>query len=176
METHAFIKFLISIGIIVILVIASQLLKRYAKHTQIKFELADYRYFALKRIIFTFNTILGIVLLVLIWGVDVEEIWLSITGIIAMVAIGFVATWSLLANALAGMILYFISPFKAGNDIEILPDNIKGKVVTINVFYTVLVDESDSSINVPNTLFYLKYIKVLKNKKPQVPINTSALD
>lgn len=167
MEYHAFAKLIISVGTILSLVIVSQLFIRYARKTQIKFGLADNRYFILKRIIYASSTILGMVILVLVWGIDVGEIWVSVTGIIAMAAIGLVATWSLLANALAGIILYFVAPFKAGDFIEILPDNIKGQVITINVFYTVLKDESDDLISVPNTIFYLKYIKVLKDKKLQ---------
>lgn len=164
MEAHALTKLMVSIGVILLFGIISQLLKRYAKKTQVNFNLTRSRYYSLKHIIYVSNSIIAIIILVMIWGVDIMDLWISITGILAMVAIGLVATWSLLANALAGIILYFVSPFRTEDNIEILPDNIKGKVVTINLFYTILTDENENNINVPNTLFYLKYIKVIKRK------------
>jgi small-conductance mechanosensitive channel len=85
-------------------------------------------------------------------------------GILAMVAVAFFAVWSLVGNILAGIILYFTTPFKINDNIEILPDGIKGKVLAINTFYTVLLDEDNSYINVPNSLCFQKYIRNIKKK------------
>jgi len=43
--------------------------------------------------------------------------------------------------------------------IEVLPDGIKGKVLAINTFYTIIADEEENYINIPNSLFFQKYVK-----------------
>ena len=86
------------------------------------------------------------------------------TGILALIAVAFFAVWSLVGNILAGMIIYFTTPFKINDLIEVMPDGIKGKVLTINTFFTVLIDEDDNYINIPNSLFFQKYVRNIKNK------------
>ena len=116
----------------------------------------------LKRIFFGVALFTFIVTQMLIWGFDFEQAWLSITGFVAMIAVAFFAVWSLIGNILAGVILFFTSPFKTGDTIEVMPDNIKGKVLIINLFYTLIEDEEKHLINVPNSLFFQKYIKQFK--------------
>lgn len=152
------------------------LLKRYAKQTQYKFSIRKSRYFAIKRMLTVISLFLSLVVLLLIWNVDLKHVWVSATGILALIAVAFVAVWSLVGNILAGVIIYFTSPFKIEDSIEIMPDDIQGKVLAINTFYTVLMTEDRNYINVPNTLLFQKYIKVIKiplNKKQMISSETT---
>jgi len=105
--------------------------------------------------------------LILIWNVNVKNVWVSLTGIMALVAIGFFAVWSLVGNILAGIIIYFTSPFKIEDTIEVMPDGICGTVLAINTFYTVLLDSDGNYISVPNSLFFQRYIRLIKKQKEQ---------
>ncbi|MEW6536576.1 MAG: mechanosensitive ion channel family protein [Candidatus Auribacterota bacterium] len=142
-----------------------QSLKYYAKKTQEKFQIRKDRYFSIKRLITFFAVMVFFISLFFIWGIKLKNLWVSLTGIIAMIAVAFFAVWSLIGNILAGIILYFTSPFKINDHIEVLPDEIKGKVLAINTFYTLLIDEDENYINIPNSLFYQKYIKNIRQKK-----------
>ena len=82
-----------------------------------------------------------------------------------MIAVGFIAVWSILSNILAGIMIYFTSPFKVKDCIEIAPDGICGQVLAINTIYTLLIDEEGAYISVPNSLFFQKYIKKLKKER-----------
>lgn len=139
------------------------LLKRCARRTQYKFGIRKSRYFAIKRLLTMASLLLSLVVLLLIWNVDLKHVWVSATSILALIAVAFVAVWSLVGNILAGVIIYFTSPFKIEDTIEVMPDEIRGTVLAINTFYTVLLTEDRSYINVPNTLLFQKYIKVIKN-------------
>ncbi|MFC1551438.1 mechanosensitive ion channel domain-containing protein [Candidatus Latescibacterota bacterium] len=152
-------KLIISTVIFIFIILFFQITKLYAKRTQKKKKLIISRYYALKRIIQIFSGFLLFVSLALIWGINIERAWLSLTGFIAMIAVAFFAVWSLIGNILAGVLLFFTSPFKTEDIIEIMPDGIKGKVLVINLFYTLLEDEENNLINVPNSLFFQKYIK-----------------
>jgi small-conductance mechanosensitive channel len=138
------------------------LLKHYAKQTQHKFGIRKSRYFAIKRLLTMASLLLSLVILILIWNVDLKHVWVSATGLVALIAVAFVAVWSLVGNILAGVIIYFTSPFKIEDSIEVMPDEIRGTVLAINTFYTVLMTEDKNYINIPNTLLFQKYIKVIK--------------
>ncbi|MBA3065906.1 mechanosensitive ion channel family protein [bacterium] len=147
-------------GLVVLSV--SRIAKFKAKKTQKRLNLDESRYLLIIRIISFISFISICAILVLIWGINLKHIWLTLSGVIAMMAIAFFAVWSLLGNILAGILLYFTSPFKINDYIEISPDNITGQVIAINAFYTVLLDSDQAYICVPNTFFFQKYIKELQ--------------
>jgi len=145
------------------------LLKRYAKRTQQKFDIRKSRYFAIKRLITMASLLLSLVVLMLIWNLDLKHMWVSATSILALIAVALLAVWSLVGNILAGVIIYFTSPFKIEDTIEVMPDEIRGTVLAVNTFYTVLLTEDKDYINVPNTLLFQKYIKVIKTTATAQP-------
>lgn len=140
------------------------LLKYSARKTQKKLGIRKSRYFATRRLLSIASLFIICLLLILVWDVNIKNVWVSVTSILAMVAIAFFAVWSLVGNILAGVILYFTSPFKIDDSIEVLPDGIRGKVLTINTFYAVLQDDEGNYINIPNSLFFQKYIRVIRGK------------
>ena len=158
-------KLIVSVALLFFTVVCFQLFKFYARKTQNKLKLQDTRYFAIKRFITFAFTGLFFALLILIWGINLKNLWVSITGVVAMIAVAFFAIWSLISNILAGLIIFFTSPFKINDTIEIKPENIKGKVLAINTFYTLLMDDGGNHINVPNSLFFQKFIIKLKSEK-----------
>lgn len=159
-------KLLISLFSILGIFFISHFIKRKAKEISQKKGLKNTRYFALKRFISFMSLALIVIVLTLVWGVNLKNLWISVAGILAMIAVTFFAVWSLVGNILAGLIIYFTTPFKINDTIEILPDAIKGKVLAINTFYTLISDEDDNYINVPNSLFFQKYIRNFR-KKPK---------
>jgi small-conductance mechanosensitive channel len=140
------------------------LLKLSAKKTQQKLGIRKSRYFAIRRMMTFVEILLAAGLLLLIWQISLRNVWVSLTGVLAVTAIAFFAVWSLVGNILAGIILYFTSPFKIEDEIEVMPDEIRGTVLAINTFYTVLLDENGGYINIPNSLFFQKYIRVKRNR------------
>ncbi len=165
METIYIIKLLWSVLFLTFMLGMAGLIKQKAKKIQKKEKLNKTRYFILKKLINTLLAILCFTALVLIWGINVKSLWVSISGLLAMIAVAFFAVWSLVGNILAGVILFFTSPFKSGDEIEILPDDIRGKVIAINTFFTLIQDDDEAFINIPNSLFFQKYLK--RKKKPK---------
>lgn len=154
------------------------LLKLSARKTQKKFGIRRSRYLAIRRIITMASTGLTLALLLLLWDISFKNIWIALSSILAVTAIAFFAIWSLVGNILAGILLYFTSPFKIDDYIEIMPDGIEGSVMAINTFYTVLYDEEENRINVPNSLFFQKYIRVKKKplERPKAPLKEKEKD
>lgn len=107
--------------------------------------------------IFLHTTVL--VALILLWGISLENAWISIAGFLGLVAIGFFAVWSILSNIFAGIAIFFNRPFKIEDTIEIVPDGIRGKVIDINSFFIILKDTEGNTIQIPNNMVFQKIIK-----------------
>lgn len=116
-------------------------------------------------------TVLVVLTLVAIGGWQIESVWTFLTTLLAMVAIGFVAVWSILSNVLATLVILIWRPFNVGEEIEISPENLGGRVVDISFMYTILRSEDGVRTSVPNNMFAQKFIK----RKPSGGIPTRTL-
>ncbi|MDD3374417.1 MAG: mechanosensitive ion channel [Candidatus Omnitrophica bacterium] len=164
MDLLIFRKLIFSIIAILSIILIFHFLKRQAREIAQKKNIKKTRYFVIKRLIFFVSLIFLLIILIFIWGINIKDLWVSIAGILAMVAVAFFAVWSLVGNILAGVIIYFTTPFKINDTIEIMPDGIKGKVLAINTFYSLIIDEEENYINIPNSLFFQKYIRNIRKK------------
>ncbi|MGW8246590.1 MAG: mechanosensitive ion channel domain-containing protein [Acidiferrobacterales bacterium] len=108
------------------------------------------------------------------FGVSVGTLWATLSGVLALVAVGFIAVWSVLSNILCSILLIIFSPFRIGDEIEIQEPTsnffVRGKVVGTNMMFTSLEvtnsgDESDGTIlRVPNNIFFQKYVRCIPGK------------
>jgi len=104
-------------------------------------------------------------LLVIIWRVDTDNLWLFATTVLGVIAIGFFAMWSMLSNVVAAVFIFTSDVFRIDDEIIILPDEIQGVVVDIKTLFVVLEDKDGNTLHIPNNLFFQKI-----TKKVTVPI------
>lgn len=104
--------------------------------------------------------------LVQVFGVS-ENVWTTLTGLMAMVAIGFVAVWSILSNVMCSMILLIHRPFRVGEYIAINGEDISGKVLEITLLQIHLEMDDGGIAQIPNNLAYQKVIKRYPFGKPE---------
>ncbi|NPA23944.1 MAG: mechanosensitive ion channel [Crenarchaeota archaeon] len=69
------------------------------------------------------------------------------------------AGWSIMGNITAGIVLMIWKPFQIGDSVEIIPENISGRVEDITLMFTKIKTEQGDSIYIPNTLLMQKVIK-----------------
>ncbi len=79
-------------------------------------------------------------------------------GLLALIAIGFFAVWSTLSNVLCALFLLTVRPFQVGDELELIPDPLRGRVVDLNLFFTTLRTEDGRLIQVPNNLFFQRVV------------------
>lgn len=123
------------------------------------------RHNLIKKVIFFFLVLFFIISIIGIWGIDYKDMWIYISSIVGIIAIGFFAHWSLLSNVTANFLLFIFVPFKIGDKIFIIPDDISGVVIDFNLIYILIETENKEKINIPNNMFFQKYIKVIKSDK-----------
>lgn len=102
--------------------------------------------------------------LLVIWGINIANMWVVITSMIGIVAIGFVAVWSILSNIVAGLILLTSKHVRIGDEITIDPEKAKGTVKDVGTMFTVLEKKNGDSIMVPNNLIFQRMVTVARPK------------
>lgn len=121
-------------------------------------------------------TLIVLLLVVLgLFGISVASFWAALSGVLVLLAVGFVAVWSLLSNLLCSVLLIIFAPFRIDDEIEIQdpasPVTMRGRVLDINIMFTTLLvvdqDGTDSLLRVPNNIFFQKYIRTWQGRNSQ---------
>jgi small-conductance mechanosensitive channel len=104
--------------------------------------------------------IIAAMLVLEIWGVSVGGLWTLLVSVATVVGVGFLATWTMISNITASFFIAFWRPFRLGDTIEMLPENLSGRVIDRNLMFVVVREDSGTIIQVPNNLFFQKMFKV----------------
>lgn len=110
-----------------------------------------------RRIGFWVMLVATVLLLLQVFGI-LHSVIAAVTGVLALLAIGFVAVWSVLSNTLCSLILMVIRPFRVGDTLAFPPDDLRGRVVNFNLIFTTLQTEDDLFLQVPNNMFFQRPI------------------
>lgn len=108
----------------------------------------------------------AIMLLLSAYGIPIGNFWTVISTILGLVAIGFVAVWSILSNISSTLLILLAKPFKIGDYIKVEGDFINGRINAVNVMFTTVVDNEGNVFRIPNNQFFQKTILISGNKKP----------
>lgn len=107
--------------------------------------------------------LLATILILSVFGFEIGGLWAVLSTILGLVAIGFVAVWSLISHTSATMLILFLRPFQMGDDIEFTGEQVRGRAIDLNFFFTTLIDHEGVLHQIPNNLFFQKAIKRRRN-------------
>lgn len=111
-------------------------------------------------------TTIGLVSLILIWGVNIRELGLIISSVFAVIGVALFAQWSILSNVTAGIILFFSFPFKIGDRIRIMDKELDYEgdyiIEDIRAYHLHLRKNNNELITYPNNLILQKAVSVVK--------------
>ena len=107
--------------------------------------------------------IVALILILSVFGFQIGGLWAMLSTILGLVAIGFVAVWSLISHTTATMLILFLRPFQIGDDVEFPGEPVRGRVVDLNFFFTTIIDHEGALHQIPNNLFFQKTLKRRKN-------------
>jgi len=103
-----------------------------------------------------------VVLLILdAWGIGLTGLWGLLVSSIAVIGVGFLATWAIVSNFTASLFLTIWRPFRVGDTVVLLPENTAGRVTDRNLLFTMLREQDGSVVNVPNNFFLQKMFRVI---------------
>ena len=105
----------------------------------------------------------AIVSVLLIWGVDQNELILFLSSFLAILGIALFAQWSMLSNVTASIMLFISHPAKVGDTIIILDKDfpLSGKIKDIGAFFISIRTENDELVTIPNSIIFQKMTKIV---------------
>lgn len=103
--------------------------------------------------------IIGLLILLDLWGVQVSGLWATFVGALSVAGVALLATWAIASNVTAGSFLSMSRPFHLGETIEILPEEVSGRVVDRTMFFTVIVEADGAVTHVPNNLIFQRIVR-----------------
>ena len=109
--------------------------------------------------------LLAAILILSVFGFQIGGIWAVLSTIFGLVAIGFVAVWSVISHTSATMLILILRPYQMGDDLEFPGEPVRGRVIDLNFFFTTLIDHEGQLYQIPNNLFFQKTVKRRRNHR-----------
>ena len=100
-----------------------------------------------------------------LWGVSVSGLWTLLISAAAVIGVGFLAVWTIISHVTANIFITIWRPFQLGHTIELLPENLKGRVIDRNMMFTVVREDSSALLHIPNNLFFQKMFRVTGSRE-----------
>jgi small-conductance mechanosensitive channel len=144
----------------IIILVLSRLLWRWLTFLQARLHVTDETNLIISRSVTAALWILTVFMILNLWGVGLGGVWALLVSVVAVVGVGFLATWTMISNFTANFFLMLWRPFRFGDTVEILPENLKGRVTDRNLMFTTLHEESGNVLWIPNNLFFQKIFRV----------------
>lgn len=161
MSTEILVKAGIGAGLLLVYVIAvnfkSYLIRRYGRRKDIN----EKRTALVNKLTTLLFFITLVVAEAITWGVEVSGIYIFATSFFAMVAIGFFATWSVLSNVTSSILIFFLFPYKIGDRVKVVGDDIVGEITDITLFHIIMRSAEGDVVTIPTNVAIQKSIRIV---------------
>jgi len=107
---------------------------------------------------------LGAIAMIFIWSVDFKELGLVMSSVFAVLGVALFASWSILSNVTAGIILFFWYPFKIGDRIKVHDSEFSEEVLILDIaaFHMHLQKDNGELLTYPNNLLLQKGVVLIE--------------
>jgi small-conductance mechanosensitive channel len=160
-------NFLATIGLLVValilIAVINRLLRGWLRLLETRVSLPYQTVLTVTRLVSGLLWVVTIMILLDIWGVGLGGVWTLLVSAATVVGVGFLATWAMVSNVTASFFITLWRPFHFGDTVQVMPENLRGRVIDRNLMFTSLRDEDGSLIQVPNNLFFQKMFRVTDN-------------
>ncbi len=152
------------------ILMASRALRGWLTYLQARLHLSDDTTIMIARLGTSILWLVTALLVLNFWGVSVTGLWTLLLSTATIIGVGFLATWAMISNFTASFFLTLWRPFRLGQTVEILPENLKGRVMDRNLMFTTLREEGGSVLQVPNNIFFQKLFRVSEQGDAATPL------
>ena len=148
--------------IIFLRIVTAKLIRRYAKLSSIM----EHRTNLVIKYIHLLISILALIGIIIIWGVQKKDIFLTLSSVTTVVGVAMFAQWSILSNITSGIILFFFFPFRIGDIIQVHDKDfpIQAEIEDIKAFHIYLKTTDGQRITYPNNLLLQKGISIIRQE------------
>lgn len=116
---------------------------------------------SIRKVISVVLFVICIPIILIILGVEQEELAVFIGSVLTVIGIALFAQWSILSNITSGLIIFFNHSVKLGDTISILDKDyeVTGKVSDIGLFFVNLETNNGEIVTIPSNVLMQKMIK-----------------
>lgn len=93
-------------------------------------------------------------------GIGYGEVSVFFSSVFAVIGIALFATWSILSNLTASLIIFFAFPYRVGHRIKVVDkdEDIRGVIQSIEPFHVLILREDGNVVSYPNSLILQKAV------------------
>tara|TARA_R110002049_G_scaffold284989_5_gene465677 strand:- start:923 stop:1435 length:513 start_codon:yes stop_codon:yes gene_type:complete len=155
------VKLIESVIVLIVITLLKLIFNYFISKTVVKSLLNKTRGKLVRKILNFALSILFIITILIIWGVDQSELVVFMTSVLTVIGVALFAQWSLLSNLTAGVILFFNHSVKLDDTITIMDKDYEqtGRIVDIGYFFITLKTAEGDQITLPSNVFLQKTIK-----------------
>lgn len=110
-------------------------------------------------------TTLAFGILTFIWNIKFRDVGIAFASVFTIIGVALFASWSILSNITAGVVLFFSFPFKIGDRVKIMDKDIEGEepylIEDIRAFHVSLRKDNGELLVYPNNLMMQKAVTLL---------------
>ncbi|HAA00808.1 MAG TPA: mechanosensitive ion channel protein MscS [Flavobacteriales bacterium] len=149
--------------VVLVVIVLRAIVTRVFRRVTTAIEIEHRRAKMLGRIVRVFINVLGVIILLMIWGVDQRELFLFVSSMLTLLGIAFFAQWSLLSNITSAVLLFINHPAKVGSKIQIMDKDypVTGTISEIGVFFITIKTIEGTTVTIPNAVFIQRMISLL---------------
>lgn len=145
----------------IVIVLINRVLRRWLRLLEARISLPHETVLTVTRVISGLLWLITVMILLDFWGIRIGGIWTLLVSGATVVGVGFLATWAMVSNVTASFFITVWRPFYIGDVVQVLPENLRGRVVDRNLMFTALREDDGSVIQVPNNMFFQKMFRVI---------------
>lgn len=155
-----FTRLLLTVALLAALVFLASLVRRLVIRFAVRRDYTAGRIFQVVVMINTITIIIGLLVLGIVWGLTGRNLVVVASSVFALVGVALFASWSLLSNTTAAVILFFNAPYRVGDRIRVLDgDNtVTGHIQDMGLFFLQLEDANGHTYTLPNNLLTQKTV------------------
>jgi small-conductance mechanosensitive channel len=156
------------IGASVVIVLLKRLLQRGLGRLEPRLRLRYETVLTVTRLVTGLLWLIVALLVLEIWGISLGGFWTLLVSAATVIGVGFLATWTMVSNITASFFLALWRPFHLGDTVAVLPENLQGRVIDINLMFVVVREDGGALIRIPNNLFFQKMFRVTGRSDPSL--------
>ncbi|NJC27427.1 mechanosensitive ion channel domain-containing protein [Neolewinella antarctica] len=160
-------KIIESLIILVLYVLIRNVSNRIIDKTLGERLIQESRGIVIKKFISVASVFVLALFMLLVWGINQDDLAVFIGSVLTVLGIAFFAQWSILSNITSSIIIFFNHPVKFNDTILIMEAKdyvIEGRVTNIGLFFITLETVESEVITLPNNVFIQKSVKNVTNK------------
>lgn len=145
-------KVLVTVGFLLLYLISRYITRRVVRRRALKSSFEENRTIYVVRFFHTVNFVVIFIFILITWDINFQILRQYFLGFLTVLGVAIFASWSILSNITASVILFFYYTYKVGAIIRIVDgtNTVTGRILEVTLFYIKLETKNKNIVSYPN--------------------------